>query len=98
MLHALEHASARINLFNLGHYEVLNVLAVANIVCRELGLSGVTYKLSGGERGWKGDAPFVLLDTARIKALGWQPATPIEEGIRRTVRHLIAHPELLRRP
>ena len=97
MLHALDHASARINVFNLGHDEVLNVLAVADVVCAELGLSDVTYRLTGGERGWKGDAPFVLLDTTRIKALGWRATTPIVEGIRRTVRHLVAHPELLDR-
>jgi len=97
MLHALDHAGARVNLFNLGHDEVLNVLAVADIVCAELGLSGVTYRLTGGVRGWKGDAPFVLLDTGRIKALGWRATTPIEDGIRRTVRYLVAHPELLDR-
>jgi UDP-glucose 4-epimerase len=57
----------------------------------------VTYRLTGGARAWKGDAPFVLLDTGRIKALGWQATTPIADGIRRTVRYLVAHPELLDR-
>ncbi|NQW09148.1 MAG: hypothetical protein HQ481_04605, partial [Alphaproteobacteria bacterium] len=25
----------------------------------------------GGDRGWKGDVPIVMLDSTRIRALGW---------------------------
>jgi len=40
---------------------------------------------SGGSRGWIGDNKFIFLDTARIRALGWQPKLTIREGIVRTV-------------
>jgi len=97
MMLALARSDGMKNVFNLGHTEDVNVLAVADIVCDELGLSGVRYRTTGGSRGWKGDAPFVLLDTARVRGLGWRPSTTIEEGIRRTVRFLVAHPGLLSR-
>ena len=37
---------------------------------------GVTRRLAytGGDRGWIGDNPFIYLDTARIRATGWEPA------------------------
>ena len=28
---------------------------------------------TGGDRGWIGDNPFIFLDTAKIRALGWKP-------------------------
>lgn len=97
MLTALSKAAGRANVFNLGHEDCLNVLAVADLVCEEMGLAGVRYRTTGGTRGWKGDAPFVHLDTARLRGLGWAPTISIEEGIRCTVRYLLAHAELLER-
>lgn len=97
MFLAMEKAAGLVNVFNLGHSEDMNVLGLADLVCEELGLSSVRYRLTGGVRGWKGDAPWVLLDTRRIQALGWRPTTSIAEGIRRTVRYLVEHPELLTR-
>jgi UDP-glucose 4-epimerase len=97
ILCAITRATERKNLFNLGHDEVMNVMDLAAAVVAELGLSGVTFRTTGGERGWAGDAPFVHLDTTRIKALGWSPSTSIRDGIRNTVRYLLAHPEVLER-
>jgi UDP-glucose 4-epimerase len=76
------------NIFNLGHEETVSVKAVADIVCDELGLTGVKYSFTGGCRGWVGDSPTVLLDLFKLKNLGWRPRTSIEEGIRKTVRYL----------
>jgi len=91
---AIERATGQKNIFNVGHDDYLTVLEVADIVCDELGLKQVAYRPTGGERGWVGDSPFVLLDTARLKATGWRPLTPIEESIRRTVRYIIRNPGL----
>jgi UDP-glucose 4-epimerase len=43
---------------------------------------------SGGERGWIGDSPFIFLDTAKLRALGWQPKLSIREGVIRTLEYL----------
>ena len=83
------------NVFNLGHDNFLTVVQVANLILDELGMKNVKLEFAGGKRGWLGDSPLVHLDTSRIKALGWKPATSIEESIRRTVRYLHANPHLM---
>jgi UDP-glucose 4-epimerase len=95
IFYAVRHAKERKNVFNLGHDEFMNVLELAAIVVEDLGLKGVCYRTTGGERGWLGDAPFVHLDTTKLKSLGWQPRISIGQGIRSTVRYLQAHPQLL---
>ena len=95
IFYAVQHAKERKNLFNLGHDEFMNVLDLADIIVEELGLKGVRYCTTGGERGWLGDSPFVHLDTTKLKALGWQPQVSIEQGIRNTVRYLQAHSQVL---
>lgn len=94
---AFERSTASSAVFNLGHDEVMPVTEVATIVASEMGLRDVEWRFTGGARGWLGDSPFVHLDTAAIRSLGWQPRIPIEEGIRRTVRHLLADPHVLER-
>src|SRR6516164_6938922 len=95
IFYAVQLAKERKNLINLGHDEFMNVRDLADIVVEELGLKGVQYCTTGGERGWLGDSPFVHLDTTKLKALGWQPQVSIEQGIRNTVRYLQAHSQLL---
>jgi UDP-glucose 4-epimerase len=97
IFYALEHAKERKNVFNLGHDAFMNVLDLADIIVDELDLKGVRYATTGGERGWLGDSPFVHLDTAKLKGLGWRPRISIEQGVRNTVKYLKAHPQLLER-
>jgi len=92
---AVDRFQGRKGIFNLGHDAFLNVLDLARIVTSELGLDGVEFVTSGGERGWLGDSPVVHLETSRIKELGWSPRISIEEGIRATTRFLMENPRLL---
>jgi UDP-glucose 4-epimerase len=92
---AVDRFQGNKGIFNLGHDDSLNVLDLARIVTSELGLDGVEFVTSGGERGWLGDSPVVHLDTSRIKELGWSPRISIEEGIRATTRFLMENPRLL---
>jgi len=87
-----EKAKARVNIFNLGHQDIINVRKVADIITDEMGLKGVGYGFTGGQKGWVGDSPLVHLDTSRIRALGWKPNLSIEDTVRRTVRWLLANP------
>ena len=91
---ALAKAGDGVHLFNLGADEYCEVNDSIRWICEELGISPrLTY--TGGERGWVGDSPFVFLDCARIRALGWRPAVTIRDGIVRTVRYLTANPWVL---
>ena len=61
------------------------------------GALGITPQLSyaGGERGWIGDSPFILLDCARVRQLGWAPKLSIQQGILRTLDYLRDNPWLI---
>ena len=47
---------------------------------------------SGGRRGWTGDSPLILLDTARIRSLGWAPKLSIKAALGRTLDWFDANP------
>ncbi|MEM0120415.1 MAG: SDR family NAD(P)-dependent oxidoreductase [Thermoprotei archaeon] len=83
----------RVNTFNIAVDETRTVDQVADIVISELGLedSGVERVYTGGPRGWVGDNPLVMLDTSKLKALGWTPKLGADEAIRRTARWTIKH-------
>jgi UDP-glucose 4-epimerase len=84
MLIAIERANAKINLFNLGTEEYCEVRESAGWIAGRLGLAP-RFTYAGGERGWIGDAPFIYLDTRRIRALGWLPRLSIRESVELTV-------------
>lgn len=86
-----------VGIYNLGHDQSMPVSELAKIVADEMKLNP-KFLFGTEERGWKGDSPVVKLDTTKIKQSGWMPETSIEDGIRDTVRYLVEHPELLRRP
>jgi len=82
---ALDKAQGRVNIFNLGTDEFCEVKDSIGWICEHLGLNPkLTY--SGGERGWIGDSPFILLDCSRIRALGWQPRLSIKQAVLATLR------------
>ena len=92
---ALEKVKALKNVINLGHIEYMNVKDLAEIVTQELKLSNVSYRYTGGTRGWLGDSPFVHLDISKLQSMGFRPRIGIEEGVRRTVRYLLNNPQML---
>ncbi len=96
MLVAIEHARQPINLFNLGHGYWVQVNDSIEIITRAMGVSP-RIEYTGGERGWVGDSPRILLDTTRLRGLGWAPTKSIEESITATLQFLIANPYADRR-
>lgn len=94
ILLALDKATARVNVLNLGTDEYCQVNDSVGWITEALGISPErTY--TGGERGWIGDNPFILLDCSRMRALGWKPRTTIRQGIVATLQYLKENPWLL---
>jgi UDP-glucose 4-epimerase len=91
---ALDKARDPVNIFNLGTDEYCHVDDSIGWITDGLELSPKR-SYSGGERGWIGDNPFIFLDTARIRGLGWTPELTIREGILRTLRYLESNRWLL---
>jgi UDP-glucose 4-epimerase len=89
ILMALDKAGDKVNIFNLGTDEYCEVNNSIGWICEYLGLHPkLTY--SGGERGWIGDSPFILLDCSRIRALGWRPRLTIKEAVLATIKFVSA--------
>jgi UDP-glucose 4-epimerase len=94
ILCAIDKADRKVNILNLGTDEYCEVNDSVGWICEALGITPErTY--TGGERGWIGDNPFILLDCTRMRALGWAPALTIREGILKTLQYLQANPWLL---
>lgn len=85
----LEKSLEKRGIYNVGHYQTITVREIAETVIDELGEMAVIECL-GGDRGWVGDAPFVVLNTRRLCSLGWRPHISITDSIRQTVRCLAA--------
>jgi UDP-glucose 4-epimerase len=96
MFTAIARARDSINVLNLGHTEWLEVDESIAIITRQMGVSP-RLDYAGGERGWVGDSPRILLDTQKIRALGWAPTRTIEESVIDTLRFLDANPFVSRR-
>ena len=94
VLAAVESAPAKVNIFNLGTDEYCHVKDSVGWICERLGLKP-ELEFTGGERGWIGDNPFILLDCARMRALGWQPRHNIRDSIVKTVEYLMENQWLL---
>jgi UDP-glucose 4-epimerase len=90
MFVAIERARDAINVFNLGHDYAIEVNQSIALITRAM---GVTPKVEygAGERGWIGDSPRILLDTSRIRALGWAPTKTIEDSVVETLGFLNDH-------
>ena len=90
ILLAMDKATDKVNIFNLGVDGYCEVNDSIGWICAELGLQPAL-EYSGGERGWIGDNPFIFLDTKKIQSLGWRPKFGIREGVIKTVEYLRAN-------
>jgi len=87
ILVALNRATEKVNVLNLGTEEYCEVNDSIDWITGDLGVSPIL-DYTGGDRGWIGDSPFIFLDTSRIRALGWKPKLTIREGVLRTLDYL----------
>ena len=81
---------AQAGIYNLGADEYCSVRQSATWICGRLGLQP-KFVFSGGERGWIGDSPFIYLDCAKARALGWAPSLTIQQAVESTVDYLVAN-------
>jgi UDP-glucose 4-epimerase len=91
MLVAVDRAREPINILNLGHDYWIAVNDSIAVIARTMGLAP-RLEYAGGDRGWVGDSPKILLDTTRLRSLGWAPTKTIEDSVVETLRFLIDNP------
>ena len=91
ILLCVERDAGPVNIVNIGHHDWLTVMDSVRIICRELGVSPAL-SFTGGDRGWVGDSPKILLDTTRLCSLGWEPSVALPDAIVETLQFLEANP------
>ena len=89
ILYGFIHAHEKINLFNLSCDTTTTVTRIAQMVTEEMGLKNVSFKYTGGVRGWKGDVPRFQLGTTKINTLGWKATLSSDEAVRRAIRDVL---------
>ena len=78
-----------LGIYNLGSEDAIDVRTIADAICREIGLSEVTYAWTGGSgagRGWVGDVRTMGLSVERLRSTGWAPAMGSEAAVSRASR------------
>lgn len=87
---AVEKATGKVNIFNLGVDGYCELNDSIGWISQTLGVQP-RLEYAGGDRGWVGDNPFIFLDTKKIRSLGWEPKYSISEGVVKTVEFLKAN-------
>jgi UDP-glucose 4-epimerase len=78
----------KVDIFNIGGIDTINVAEIANLVVQNIGLkTKITY--SGGDRGWKGDVPKFTYDIKKILSTNWSPRFSSKEAVELTIKLLI---------
>jgi UDP-glucose 4-epimerase len=101
MMHVMNLGTAtrakhRVEIYNLGTDEFVEVNQSIKFICAYLGIKP-NLEYSGGNRGWVGDNPFIFLDTKKIRATGWKTTLTIEQSIIRTLKWLEQNRWVLKR-
>jgi len=88
----MKHYSADEHI-NVGSGSDVTILELARIVCRAVGFSGdIVYDKSKPD-----GTPRKLMSAVRLQSMGWEPQTPLDEGIEATYNWFLDNLETLRR-
>ena len=91
ILFGYNHATEKVNIFNLGAESTTDVDTIAGIVIHEMKLDKVRLTYTGGDKGWKGDIPKYRFNIDKIQSLGWQPKMTSDEAVIKSTREIITN-------
>ncbi len=92
IIYGITNSQDKVNIFNLGSEDQIDVTRIAEIVVEEMGLKTeeVKFNYTGGKRGWRGDVPQMRLAVDKIQDLGWKAENNSENAIRASIKALLA--------
>ena len=76
---------------NVGSKDAIDVVTLADQVCKAMKLDNVEYSFTGGVdggRGWKGDVKVMKLDIKALMKHGWTPQYTSKRAIKETAKWL----------
>ncbi len=89
VFHLWQRPQETVACYNIGVNSTTPVNKIADIVCTEMGLTGVAYRYSGGSSGWKGDISRFSYDLSKIAATGWKAQYSSDEAVQVAVRRML---------
>jgi UDP-glucose 4-epimerase len=89
----VEETEGQVEIFNIGSDDQINVKKIGEIVIEAMQLQDVKIKLTGGVdggRGWRGDVKIMLLDSEKMKSVGWNPKLNSNQAVKQTASEILA--------
>ena len=74
IFHIINNTKEKIEIFNIGSEDSIEIMNVAKIVCKNMNLENIMIQTKENEEdgiGWKGDIKKAHLDIKKLKSLGW---------------------------
>lgn len=96
MFKIITSSKKRVNIYNIGHEEIMTVSEIVDTILQTLNLASVKKIWLGKESNWKGDNEFVLLSIDKLKKLGWKPRISTKKALAETVSYLLENRHLLK--
>ena len=82
----------RMEVFNIGNEDEIDVISIAKIVFECMKLNDAIVKTTGGVddgRGWVGDVKKMHLEISKLKKLGWKPKMNSEDAVKKATNELL---------
>jgi len=92
ILNSYNFTNKKVDVFNIGNNDQLDVMSIAKIVSEEMKLNNTQIITSGGTsdgRGWIGDVKKMQLDISKLKNLGWEPKLSSKLSVQKSVIELL---------
>ncbi|MBN1786758.1 MAG: NAD-dependent epimerase/dehydratase family protein [Candidatus Methanofastidiosa archaeon] len=89
MIHAYENTNERVNIHNIGSIDTISSLEIAEVVSGQMGLRP-RFSFTGGEKGWVGDVPRMLLSVEKMGNIGWYPTYSSRQAVEMAIRDILA--------
>jgi len=82
---AAVHSKDKVEIFNIGNEDQVDVTTIAKIVVDKMNLKSVKIITKGGTndgRGWVGDVKNMHLDISKLKDVGWKPKLLSDDAVK----------------
>lgn len=83
----------KIEIFNVGNFDEVNVMSIAKIVSERMNIENVEFVTTGGAdngRGWIGDVKKMNLDISKLIKSGWKPSLSSHQAIDLTAKEILS--------